>query len=211
MDERVWHRAVLLRETVRHLEVRQGGVYVDCTVGDAGHALAVLQAALPGGRLLGIDLDPWSLERARVRLSGYEDSHTLAQGSFSQLRDIAFSIGFTPADGILMDLGLSSFQLESEGRGFSFQKDEPLDMRYDQEAELSADQIVNRYPEEELSGIIFRFGEEPRARAIARAITRRRPISSTLQLGDLVAEVAGRTQGPNPPSHAHLPGATHSG
>jgi 16S rRNA (cytosine1402-N4)-methyltransferase len=195
------HRPVLLHETVRHLVVRPGGVYIDCTVGEGGHASDILQAAMPGGRLLGIDLDSQAIERARHRLQSasdpqaYEGSFTLTKGSYAQVEELADSLGFSEPDGIFLDLGLSSLQLESQGRGFSLQRDEPLDMRYDPETALTAVDIVNRYPLEELARAISQYGEEPRARSIARAITQRRPLRTTLELADLVAKVSGGRRG----------------
>jgi len=195
VDEGFWHQPVLLQETVRYLAVRPGGVYIDCTVGEGGHASAVLQAALPGGRLLGVDLDPMALAGARRRLSRYEGSYTEATGSYSRLRDIAFALGFVAVDGVLMDLGLSSLQLQASGRGFSFQNDEPLDMRFDPDGTLTADLIVNTYSADQLASILSRFGEERRARAIARAITHSRPIESTGRLAKLVEAVSGGRRG----------------
>lgn len=190
------HRPVLVQETVEHLQVRQGGAYVDCTVGEGGHALAIIQAATPGGRLLGIDLDPRALEAARHRLQRYEDgSFTLAQGNYARVEELASPLGFTWPDGILLDLGLSSLQLEGRERGFSLRRDEPLDMRFDPAAPLTAAHIVNSYPLEQLAAIISSYGEEPRARSIARAITQQRPLRTTLQLAELVTAVSGGSRG----------------
>ena len=195
VDEGFWHQPVLLQETVHYLAVRPGGVYIDCTVGEGGHASAVLQAAMPGGRLLGIDLDPAALAGARRRLSLYEGSYTEAGGSYSQLRDIAFALDFVGVDGVLMDLGLSSLQLQASGRGFSFQNDEPLDMRFDPDGSVTAGHIVNSYPADQLASILSRFGEERRYRAIARAITQARPIQTTRRLAELVEAVSGGRRG----------------
>ena len=189
------HRPVLFRQSVQHLAVRPGGVYIDCTVGEGGHAWAVLQASLPGGQLLGIDLDPQALDGARRRLQPYDGSFTLVQASYARLAELAVSIGFQEPDGILLDLGLSSLQLESQGRGFSFLRDDALDMRYDPEATLTAAHIVNNYPQEDLVRVISSYGEETRARSIARAITQSRPLSTTLELANLVARVSGPGRG----------------
>jgi 16S rRNA (cytosine1402-N4)-methyltransferase len=186
---------VLLHEVVQYLAVRRGGVYVDCTLGEGGHALAILRAAMPGGKLLGIDLDPIAREHALRRLAPYEGAFVLAGGNYSRIRELAVSLGYGAPDGILMDLGLSSLQLEASGRGFSFRRDEPLDMRFDPEAPLTAAQIVNTFSSEELAGLLFRYGEEPRARTIARAIVERRPLRTTADLAGLVVEVKGRTGG----------------
>ena len=191
VEETFFHQPVLLPETVEYLAVRPGGAYIDCTVGEGGHASGILEAASPSGSLLGLDLDPDVLERARRRLQSFEGAATLVQGSYAQLSDVAKALGFPEADGILMDLGLSSYQLESAGRGFSFRRDEPLDMRFDPKATLTADRIVNEYSSEKLADVLFHCGEEPRARAIAAAMVRSRPLRSTGQLAALVATVSG--------------------
>ena len=211
------HRPVLLRETVQYLVVQQGGVYIDCTVGEGGHSDAILQACLPGGWLLGIDLDSQALERARQRLEqvsdlqrsehlqGHGSSFTLVQGSYARLEEIARRMGCLESDGILLDLGLSSFQLESEGRGFSLQRDDPLDMRFDPDTTsssgakqaLTAADVVNDYSFNDLVRVISSYGEERRARSIARAIIRQRPLRTTLELAELVARVSGG-RGPGP-------------
>ena len=205
------HHPVLLREAVQYLVVRRGGGYIDCTVGEGGHSAAILQACLPGGRLLGIDLDSRSLERARQRLEwvsdpqrpgplqGHEASFTLVQGNYARLEEFARTLGYSEPDGILLDLGLSSLQLEGEGRGFSLQRDDPLDMRFNPETAsssgakqtLTAADVVNDYPFDDLARVISAYGEEPRARSIARAIIRQRPLRTTLELADLVARVGG--------------------
>ncbi len=195
VEEGFSHRPVLLRETVQHLEARPGGVYVDCTVGEGGHAEAILQAAMPGGHLLGIDLDPNALEGARRRLARFDGAFTLARGSYAGLQELLQELNIPQVDGVLLDLGLSSPQLETSGRGFSFNRDEPLDMRYDPEAALTADGVVNGYPFNDLAGIIFSYGEERRSRAIARAIIEQRPIRTTRELSNLVTKVCGPARG----------------
>ena len=211
MEERFSHQPVLLHETVHHLAVRPGGVYIDCTVGEGGHASAILEASMPGSRLLGIDLDPQALESARRRLQGLEANFILAKGNYARMEELAEDLGFREPDGILLDLGLSSLQLESPGGGFSFQRDQALDMRYDPEAHMDASHIVNSYPFEELARIISVFGQEPRARSIARAITQQRPLKTTLELADLVSRVCGGRRGRDSSGDAHLPGPSHSG
>ena len=195
MEEGFSHRPVLLRETVRYLAVRPGGAYIDCTAGEGSHSSAILQAAMPGGRLLGIDLDPQALERARRHLQPHEGSFTLVKGNYTQMEELARASGLPDPDGILLDLGLSSLQLESRGRGFSLLRDAPLDMRYDPEAPLTAAHIVNSYPFNELARVISLYGEERRARSIARAITQRRPLRTTLELAALVSSVCGGRRG----------------
>ena len=195
MEGRFSHQPVLLRETVDYLAVRPGGVFIDCTVGEGGHASAILQGSMPGGRLLGIDRDPQALERAQRRLQSYQGSFTLTKGNYARVEELADTLGFPPPDGILLDLGLSSLQLESPGRGFSLQRDDPLDMRYDPEASLTAADIVNSYSLKELHKVIARYGEERSAWSIARAITQNRPLATTLDLANLVSKVWGGRRG----------------
>jgi 16S rRNA (cytosine1402-N4)-methyltransferase len=188
MEEVPLHQPVMPRETVEQLVVGAGGVYVDATVGEGGHSLCLLQASAPAGLVLGIDRDPRSLARARRRLSSYGPRFIPSQGNYAQMVQLAREQGIHQVDGVLMDLGMSSWQLEASGGGFSFQRNEPLDMRFDPAGQtLTAAQIVNTYPEAELSRLLFQFGEEPRARAIARAIVRHRPINTTSELAQLVA------------------------
>ena len=189
------HQPVLLHETVHYLAVRSGGVYMDGTVGEGGHALAILQASLPGGWFLGIDMDPHAMDRARQRLQDLGQAFILAQGNYAEMQTIAGALGFPQPDGILLDLGLSSFQLASQGRGFTFQRNEPLDMRFDPDAPLAAHDIVNTYPENDLFQLISTYGEDSRARSIARAIIQGRPIRTTGELADLVTRNAGGRRG----------------
>jgi 16S rRNA (cytosine1402-N4)-methyltransferase len=161
---------------------------IDATVGMGGHAEAILSAAGGSVRLLGLDADPAALSQARERLAPFGDRVTLAHASFGRLEGVAAAQGISRARAILLDLGVSSWQLEQSGRGFSFQGDEPLDMRLDPTSGDTAAALVNRLPEAELARIVFEYGEEPHARRIARAIVRRRPLART---GDLVAAVRG--------------------
>jgi len=193
------HRPVMVQEVLWALAVRPGGFYIDGTVGEGGHAEAILRAA-PGVRLLGIDLDPQALEVARARLSPFGDAVILVEGNYREMAQICRERGLGPADGILLDLGLSSFQLAQEGRGFSFQRDDPLDMRYSPRQSLTAATIVNTYSEEELAEILWRYGEERRSRRIARRIVASRPITTTLQLAQIVEQAVGGAQGRLPPA-----------
>ena len=188
----IFHRPVLLSETLHQLMVQPGGVYADATVGEGGHASAILQASSPGGRVLGIDRDPRSLAIAAQRLEEFGDRFVFTQGNFADLLALAQNNGVDQVDGVLLDLGLSSRHLQARGYGFSFQVDEPLDMRYDPNESLTADRIVNTYPERELAQLLFQYGEEPRARLVARAIVRNRPLASTGRLAELVAATLGR-------------------
>jgi len=186
------HTPALLNEVIQGLEVRPGRKYIDCTVGTGGHARVILEASSPDGTLLAIDQDPEAIEVSREVLKEYQDRVTLAQDSFSRLNLIASAYGFESVDGVLFDLGLSTLQLERSERGFSFQREGPLDMRMDPASEIDARRLVNELPEQQLVEIIARYGEEARARAIAREIVRQRPIGTTTELADIVARTKGR-------------------
>ena len=189
------HEPVMLREAIEALAVRPGGRYVDATLGLGGHSAAIITAAQPGGRLLSIDRDPRAIEVASQRLAPYGDAVILARGEFADIASICDAHGFRPIDGILFDLGVSSMQLDMPGRGFSFQRDEPLDMRMDPESGVTAADIVNTYDEARLAVLIWEFGEERHSRRIARAIVARRPLHTTAALANLVEGVARRAPG----------------
>jgi 16S rRNA (cytosine1402-N4)-methyltransferase len=185
------HIPVLLAETIAGLALKPGHTCVDGTLGGGGHAEALLEATAPTGRLLGLDADPTAIERCQERLSRFGERVVLRQSSFRRLAEIATETGITAADAVLLDLGISSFQLTETERGFSFLTDGPLDMRMDPASSLTAAEIINTWPQEALADVIFRYGEEPRSRRIAAAIVRARPLNST---GELAAEVS-RTLG----------------
>ncbi|MBI4843329.1 MAG: 16S rRNA (cytosine(1402)-N(4))-methyltransferase RsmH [Nitrospirae bacterium] len=166
------HVPVMPEEVMEGLKISEGGAYVDATVGLGGHAGLILEKA-KGCSLIGIDRDGEVLASAKERFKGMENVH-LAKGRFSELKPILNSFGFSGADGILFDIGVSTMQLKAEGRGFSFLKDEPLDMRMDREGRLTAEDVVNEYSEKGLAEIIWRFGEEKSSRRIARAIASER-------------------------------------
>jgi 16S rRNA (cytosine1402-N4)-methyltransferase len=190
------HVPVLLVETLELLAVRPGGLYVDGTVGLGGHAEAVLRASSPGGRLLGLDRDGETLECARARLAAFGERARLEQGDYRQIPE---RLAGEPADGILLDLGLSSAQLDDATRGFSFQAEGPLDMRMDRSAATTAADLVNRMREKDLADLIHEYGEEPAARRIARAIAfarERRPLATTRELADVVLRAAPRRRRP---------------
>lgn len=202
-----WHRPALSAEVVGELGARPGGRYVDGTVGDGGHAAALLRASAPDGCVLGIDRDPRSLVRATARLESF--NHIPAapgrparfipvQGSYADMGELARQAwgAAAQADGILLDLGLSSRQVDAPGFGGSFQRDEPLDMRFDPAADTpTAADLVNTWPERDLARLLAEYGEEPRARAIARALIARRPLHTTGQLAAVAAAVAGSRGG----------------
>jgi len=184
------HLPVMTAEVVDALKVEPGGVYLDCTVGEGGHAEAVVRAAR-GVSLLGIDLDRDALRAAERRLS-LSTGVELVHGNSADVARIASQHGATPASGVLFDLGISSLQLDTPHRGFSFRHEAPLDMRFSSDGDTTADDIVNRYPRRELEAIIRQFGEQPRAGAVAAAIVRARRIETTTQLAAVVARALNR-------------------
>ena len=181
------HRPVMLSQVVEYLRPRSRGVYIDATLGLGGHARAILEQSSPQGKLLGIDRDRQSLDKAARGLAGHAARLELHHGNFAEVKDIARHRRFGSCDGILADLGLSSFQLERAERGFSFQRSGPLDMRMDTASSLTAAEVVNRFPEPKLAGLIYTYGEEPGSRRIARAIVRARPLRDTLGLAEVVS------------------------
>lgn len=190
------HVSVLLPEVLELLAVKPGGVIVDGTLGYAGHALELLRMAGATGRLLGIDKDKRALESASVKLDVVAGEKCLVHGSHGELGRIAAERGFTEVDAILLDLGISSAQIDCAERGFSFMRDGPLSMKMDADANSAdAARIVAEYDERALTDIFRRYGEEPRARRIARAVVRERekkPIETTLRLVDVVTRTVGK-------------------
>jgi 16S rRNA (cytosine1402-N4)-methyltransferase len=184
------HIPVMTAEVLEALDVEPGGRYVDCTLGGAGHAEAILERAQPGGSLLGIDADAAAIERGAARLARFEGDFKLARGNFRDVGEIARQMEFAPVNGVLMDLGLSSYQL-ADGEGFSFRQDTPLDMRFGREG-ITAEEIVNTYGEAELADLIFQYGEDPASRRIARRIVASRPLRTTAELAKAVEQAVGR-------------------
>jgi len=184
------HIPVLLDEVVTGLLARPGGHFVDCTVGLGGHSAAILREISPSGKLLGIDADPDAIKRSRDTLSNYGETVTLVNDNFTNLEAICERYRFHPVDGILFDLGVSSLQLDTAERGFSFHLDAPLDMRFNPEQGLAASDIVNRFSEQELAKLIERYGEERHSRRIARYIAQNRPITTTGELAQLVQQAS---------------------
>jgi 16S rRNA (cytosine1402-N4)-methyltransferase len=193
----VTHVPVLYHETLAGLKVRPGGQYIDGTVGAGGHAAGILAASAPDGRLIGLDRDPAALAQARERLREFGDRAWLAQASYVRLAELARERGWEQADGILLDLGLSSLQLADPARGFSFSSEGPLDMRFDPAGPTTAADLVNGLAAGELAEVIARFGEEPRpaSRRIAQAILAARPVQTTVELAEIVAGAVGRARG----------------
>jgi 16S rRNA (cytosine1402-N4)-methyltransferase len=189
------HKPVLLNEVTEALSPQPGQRYVDCTLGNGGHAEAILARILPGGQLLGIDADPNAIDMAKHRLAYYRQETILINDNFSNLEMICKENSFLPVQGILFDLGLSSAQLDDSERGFSFQQYGPLDMRFDPTQEVTAADVVNTFPEEELTALIKNYGEERYSKRIARYIVNSRPINSTIQLVDAIKEATGGYRG----------------
>src|SRR5438552_15146905 len=176
------HEPVMVKEVLAALAVEPGGRYVDCTAGGAGHAEAVLEAGQPGGSLLAIDADPNAVELAGARLARFGENVAVVEGNFRDVYAICNARAFSPVNGILFDLGLSSLQLADPGRGFSFQREGPLDMRFGPGQEVTAAYWVNEAEESDLADVLWRFGEERESRRIARAIVNRRPLRTTSEL-----------------------------
>ena len=182
------HIPVLLNEVMDALQVKPEGHYVDCTLGAGGHSAAILER---GGRVLGIDIDHQAIDTARNKLSSYGDRINLINNSFENLEIICSKTNFSPVNGVLFDLGMSSLQISNPERGFSFQSEGPLKMCFNPSEELTAEIIVNDFPEDEIARIIRQYGEESRIKAIAKAIVSNRPISTTTQLSAIVSKIVG--------------------
>jgi 16S rRNA (cytosine1402-N4)-methyltransferase len=180
------HTPVLAEEALRWLRIEPGGTYLDATVGLGGHSVEIARR-LTTGRLIGLDRDAGALEIARERLKEYEEKVVLVQADFSRIDEVARDLNLPPLNGILADLGVSSLQLDTAERGFSFRFAGPLDMRMDSRMALTAADIVNETAEAELADLLYRLGEERDSRRIARAILRARPIRSTEHLATVVA------------------------
>lgn len=185
------HIPVLLDEVLNALALKRGGKYIDGTVGAGGHAEAILNATAPDGKLLGLDGDPEAMSIARDTLEKFGDRAILVRSNFTNLETEAAEHGFLGADGVLLDLGLSSMQLANPQRGFSFAS-ESLDMRMDNRTELTASEIVNEWGERELADLIFQLGEERASRKIARWIVENRPLQNAQELAEVIERAVGR-------------------
>lgn len=189
------HVPVLLPQVLEGLRVTSGGQFVDCTVNGGGHAAGILSQSTPAGHLLGLDVDPQALVRGAARLREFGERVVLKRSNFAQLHSVADLTGFRRVQGILFDLGLSSLQIASADRGFSWQQEGPLDMRMDPGQELTAATIVNSWDQESLANVIWNFGEERYARRIARRIVeqrRERPLTLVADLAGIVQSVYGK-------------------
>jgi 16S rRNA (cytosine1402-N4)-methyltransferase len=198
MEQEVGHLPVMLTEVILALSPHPGSFQIDATVGGGGHASRILEAANPDGRLLGIDADPRAIERSRRRLAAYGERVTLRRSNFEDIALLAAESGFGQVDGILMDLGVSSQQLDEDDRGFSFRSTERLDMRFDTTRGIPASEVIATYDEAALASLFRRHGEEPHARRIAHAIVTeraRRAIETPAQLAELIAAATPRSPG----------------
>ena len=184
------HRSVLYQPIIHALRPQSPGHYVDGTLGAGGHAQGILEACAPDGLLLGLDLDPRALAIARQRLSGLEGRLIIRQASYTTLKAQLQELGWPAVQGIVLDLGVSSMQLDEAERGFSFQQEGPLDMRFSPKQKTTAADLVNHLPEDQLADIIWRYGEEQQSRRIAKAIVQSRPLHTTLQLAEVIRKAA---------------------
>lgn len=198
------HTTVLLQEAVEGLAIKPDGVYVDCTLGGAGHSLEIVKRLSPAGRLICFDQDTTAIEAAKEKLKDYLSQITFIHSNFRNLKDELAKIGLSSVDGILYDLGVSSPQLDTPERGFSYNHDAALDMRMNTMAELTAFEVVNEWPYEDLVRIFFRYGEEKFSKGIARKVEEARktaPIQTTGELAELIKEgipAAARRTGGHP-------------
>ncbi len=189
------HLPVLYHQIILALNPESPGRYVDATVGAGGHARGILEASSPEGNLLGFDLDPQALEIASQRLSAYLYRLTLLHASYTTLEVQMAKLGWKDVQGIVIDLGVSSMQIDTPDKGFSFLKDGPLDMRFNPEQKVTAAELVNSMDENNLADLIFKFGEEPQARRISKEICRTRPHTTTQELASVIQNVLGKHSG----------------
>lgn len=198
------HIPVMLNEVITYLDLRQGGTYIDCTLGGGGHTSEIIKKIQPGGRVIGIDQDPNALQAAQNRLAMYKDRITFVHSNFYRLKDIVQENEVGEADGVLFDLGVSSHQLDEGDRGFSYMHDAPLDMRMNPQDKVTAENLVNELEEQELARIIKEYGEERWAKRIARFIVENRQSKRIGTTGELVGIIkkavpaGARREGPHP-------------
>ena len=186
------HVSVLYQQIITALRPKSSGLYVDGTVGAGGHAWGILNESAPDGKLLGMDVDQQALEIAKNRLAAFTNRVRLCHSSYTALSSELLASGWDTVDGIVVDLGVSSMQIDTPERGFSFLKDGPLDMRFDPSQSVSAADLLNNSTEAEIADLLWQYGEEPQSRRIARAIVQNRPLHTTLELAGLIAKTVGR-------------------
>ena len=198
MDTRIGqpaHLPVLYQQIIHALRPHSPGFYVDGTVGAGGHAAGILEASFPEGHLLGLDVDPQALALAHQRLLPYGERAKVIQASYTTLRRQLDTLGWKGIAGIVVDLGVSSMQIDTPERGFSFQMDGPLDMRFRTDQGLTAADLIDQSSEEDLANILWRYGDEQLARKIARAMVQDRPFRTTLELANMIARIYGARRG----------------
>ena len=188
-DGQMAHLPVLYHEIIHALCPHDQGLYIDGTVGAGGHARGILEASSPNGRLIGLDLDPLALSLAREVLSPFGDRVILLKASYTTLETQLVNLGWSSINGIMLDFGVSSMQLDSPDRGFSFRSDAPLDMRFDPDGHVMAEDLVNGLSERDLANLIYNYGEERKSRQIARAITDSRPLHTTRELAEVITGI----------------------
>ena len=188
------HLPVLLKTIITALQPKPAGRYIDGTLGAGGHSASILEECAPDGEILGLDLDPQALALAQERLANFGKRAHIIQTSYLMMKIEAEKLGWNTVDGILLDFGVSSMQLDTPERGFSFLHDGPLDMRFSPEASQSAADLVNTLPEDEIAAIIFQYGEDRLSRKIARIIVNNRPIHTTKDLADLILKYIGKKE-----------------
>ncbi len=186
------HVTVLLKEVVQVIAPRDGGKYFDGTLGGGGHARAILEESAPSGMLAGTDLDNEAVTRLSEEFKPFGERAHFFKGNYTSIDTVCASLGWDSLSGIVLDLGVSSFQLDMPQKGFSFSKDAPLDMRFESDAELSAYDVVNGYDEDELARVIWEYGEERFSRRIAGKIAANRPVQTTTELAGLISEAIPR-------------------
>ena len=184
------HYSVLLNEAIENLNIKEDGIYVDATLGLGGHSSKILEK-LTTGHLYAFDEDKMAIDYADKRLAKINTNYTIIKSNFVNLKAKLEELGVTAIDGIVFDLGVSSPQIDTASRGFSFSKDGLLDMRMDTDSHLTAEQVVNEYKKEELTNIFFNYGEEKQSRLIANKIVAKRPIKTTLELVKVILEAVG--------------------
>ena len=180
------HQPVMIPEVLHGLYVQPGGRYIDCTVGEGGHSQAIIEASEPGGQVLGIDADPEAIQVVNERIDSSNNKFLGINCNFRDVRVTALRYRLAPVNGILFDLGVSSLQLDKESRGFSFRRSDPLDMRFSYDQKITAADIVNEYSEFELADLIYKYGEDYKAKKIAKIIIENRPIKTSLDLANLI-------------------------
>ncbi len=190
-EESSLHQPVLYQQIIDHLQPKSPGKYVDGTIGAGGHAAAILTASAPEGCLLGLDVDQSALEIVKARITTDANRLILKQGSYSHLHQHLQDLGWKCVNGILLDLGVSSMQLDHPERGFSFSKTAPLDMRFDPSKGITASQLLDKLDHRQIAKMLREYGEEPRAESIAASIVKNRPIRTTSELAKIVANVYG--------------------